>query len=97
MGLARNGGGEFSLFFYRSTEGTKREVGTFLVLRSKAIFANADVNSAHRVVDRVMFGASVAKCLRMLASPSCTKRTIIVACPLVKGCKVAPSVRSTEP
>lgn len=78
-------------------QGNEMGVGTFLVLRSNGMFAKADVNSAERIVDRVMFGASVAKCLRMLASPSCTKRTIMVACPLVKGCKVAPSVRSREP
>lgn len=48
----------------------------------------ATENSFGRATYRVIFGASVAKCIRVLASPSCTKRKIIVACPVVNGCKV---------
>lgn len=38
---------------------------------------------------RVIFGASVINCRRVISSPSCASRVIYVACPLVNGCNVA--------
>lgn len=70
-------------------------VGKGLVLRSKAVFRKGTFKCLKSDVNRMMFGASVAKCRRMLASPSCCNRVMAVACPLMKGCKVGlRSVRS---
>lgn len=70
------------------------EGATALILSSKDVFRNFSFNFSGTITNRIIFGATVANCPRDLASPSCTKRLVILACPLIKGCKIPPfSVR----
>lgn len=61
-----------------------------LVLSSKDHFPNGSFNCRGPMTNRIIFGATVANCPRDLASPSCTKRLVALACPLINGCKMPP-------
>lgn len=64
--------------------------GMALVLSSKDHFRNGSFNFRGPMTKRIIFGATVANCPRDLASPSCTKRLVALACPLINGCNIPP-------